>query len=53
MRKPAVSASDAEPARSTALLSATFSVASSSRPRTFDSKHEDGGEHSSWDKQAF
>jgi hypothetical protein len=52
MRKLAVSA-EAVPARSTAFFSAAFSVAdSSSHPRTFDSKHEDSGEHSPWDKRA-
>lgn len=56
MRKLAVSASGAEPARSTAVISATFSVAGFSRfptrPRTFDSNHEDGGGMSPWDKRA-
>ena len=49
MRKLAVMAPDAVPPT----FSATCSVADSpSRPRTFDSKHEDGGEQSPWDKRA-
>jgi hypothetical protein len=59
MRKLAVSALDAEPARSTTVVvSATFPVAAfsrspfPSRPRTFDSNHEDGGGMSPWDKRA-
>jgi hypothetical protein len=58
MGKLAVSAVDAEPARSTAVVSATFPVVvfpdpcSSSRSRTFDSNHEDGGGKPSWNKQA-
>jgi hypothetical protein len=58
MGKLAVSAADAEPARSTVVVSATFPVAafpvscSSSRSRAFDSNHEDGGVKSSWDKRA-
>ena len=44
----------AAPGAGSPIFSATFSVADSpSRPRTFDSKHEDGGEHSPWDKRAF
>jgi hypothetical protein len=58
MRELAVSAPGAGPARFTVVVSATFSVAAfprssfPSRPRTFDSNHEDGGEMSSWNKQA-
>jgi hypothetical protein len=58
MRKLAVSAPDAGPARSTVMISATFrvvafrAVGAPSHPRTFDSNHEDGGDELSWDERA-
>ena len=58
MGELAVSAPDAELTRSTAMVAATFlgaafpTSSSPSRPRTFDSNHEDGGGESSWDKRA-
>ena len=58
MRKLAVSATDAGPARSTAMVLATLPVAGApapgapSRPRTFYSKHEHGHDRPSQDKRA-